>query len=108
MAGAAATIERQRAEVQPDYEVLEVRIPKAGAVPEDLRSFLDELPGYTERIEKAVAGEQLFWTEEDLAAMFECSVLTIKRERRAGKINFKRVAGKPIFTRRHIDEYLNR
>lgn len=80
---------------------------------EQMRSIADEMRGYTERIEKAVAGEQLFWTEEDLAEELtrrgvKCSVLTIKRERRAGKIPFKRIAGKPVFARRHLEEFLSK
>lgn len=76
-----------------------------GLIPQ-LRAIADEIRGYTERIEAALKGEQFRWTDADLADMFECSELTIVRERRAGKIKYKRVAGKAFYTRQHIEEYL--
>jgi hypothetical protein len=73
-----------------------------------LESVRDEIKSYAERIETALAGEQLFWTEEDLALKFECSVLTIQRTRRDGKIKFKRLpGGQAVFTRQHIEEFLS-
>lgn len=76
-----------------------------GLIPQ-LRAIADEIRDYTERIEASVNGDRLFWNDAELADMFECSVLTIERERRAGKIKFKRVAGKARYTRKHIEDYL--
>jgi hypothetical protein len=70
----------------------------------DLAARLEQLVG---RIETALAGEQLFWTEQQLADKFECSVLSIQRQRRDGKIKFKRLpGGQAVFTRQHIEEFL--
>jgi hypothetical protein len=79
---------------------------------QEMRSIANEIRGYAQRIEAAAANEHLFWTEEELAEMFrsrgvKISILTIQRERRKGRIGFKRVAGKPVFTRRHIEEFLS-
>lgn len=87
--------------------------PAAAEMLEEMRVIADEMRGYTERIEKAVANQHLFWTEEDLAQELtrrgvKCSALTIKRERRAGKIPFKRIAGKPVFTKQHLEEFLSK
>jgi len=84
-------------DVRPDLEELLSRL-------EDLR---DEVKSYAGRIETALAGEQFFWTEQQLADKFECSVLSIQRKRRDGKIKFKRLpGGQAVFTRRHIEEFL--
>jgi ribosome-binding protein aMBF1 (putative translation factor) len=112
MAGAAAAvIERQPAFIQSvDDEVIQIRFPREAQESidvEQLRAIADEIRSYTERIEKAIAGEQLFWTEEQLAEKFKCSVISIKRERRAGKIPFKRTpGGDVVFTKAHIEQYL--
>lgn len=81
-----------------------------GLIPQ-LRAIADEIRGYAERIEAAQKCEAIFWTDESLAQMFnergiKVSVLTIVRERRAGKIKFKRVAGHACYTREHVEEYL--
>jgi hypothetical protein len=74
---------------------------------QELRGLIGRFEQVANRIETALAGEQLFWTEEDLARKFECSVLTIQRTRRDGKIKFKRLpGGQAVFTRQHIEEFL--
>lgn len=81
--------------------------PDIAGILEELRSIRNEIKGYTERFEAAANNEQLFWTEEGLADLFDISPLTVKRLRRAGKIKFKRVAGKAVFTKRHLAEFLD-
>ncbi len=88
-----------------------INLPEESVFPAELvgelRSIRDEIRVLVDQIKEAGSGDSLFWTESDLAEMFKCSELTIKRERRAGKIPFKRVGGKPVFTRKHIEEFLS-
>ncbi len=90
---------------QGDKEIREIRNDVIRMLVE-IRICAERAEAVAERIETAIDGERLFWTDADLAVMFECSELTIVRERRAGKIKFKRVAGKACYTRKHVEEYL--
>jgi hypothetical protein len=49
----------------------------------------------------------LSFTEQELADYFGISKLSLERLRRAGKIQFKRVAGKIHYSRRHVEEFIN-
>jgi ribosome-binding protein aMBF1 (putative translation factor) len=107
MAGAAAAvIERQPAFIQSvDDEVIQIRFPREAQESidvEQLRAIADEIRSYTERIEKAIAGEQLFWTEEQLAEKFKCSVISIKRERRAERFHLSERRAATLFLPRLI------
>ena len=76
-----------------------------------LKAIVDELRGLLEDLKAAKRDEIELWDDRTLAVWFtdrgiKCSELTIVRERRAGKIRFKRVAGKACYTRKHVEEYL--
>jgi predicted transcriptional regulator len=63
---------------------------------------------WAEEFRSAITREPLFYTDKMLADELGIAELTVKRLRRAGKIKFKRVGGKPVYTRRHIEEFLSK
>lgn len=71
----------------------------AAAVREALRVWIDEF-------KELVSSEPLFYTDRTLADKLGIAELTVQRLRRAGKINYKRVSGKAVYTRKHIEEFL--
>lgn len=80
----------------------------------DLRSnaaILDAIEGLTREVhelrERLDAKEKLFYTEAEFAGMVGKSVRTIQDLRLAGKIPYKRVARKVLYTRAHIEEFLS-
>jgi len=48
------------------------------------------------------------FTSKEAGRFLNISTVTLWRERRAGKISFRRCASKVIFTREDIQEYLQR
>jgi hypothetical protein len=68
----------------------------------ELKQIVSEL---RELVKEASA--PISFTEKQLAEYFGISELSLARLRRAGKIKYKRVAGKIHYTRRHVEEFLN-
>lgn len=74
----------------------------------ELRTIADEIRGYTERIEAAISGEALFYTDEEVAQMFVISQKSAAELRREGKLRFKNVKGRKVTTRRFLEEFLSK
>ncbi len=49
----------------------------------------------------------LSFSEQQLADYFGISKISLERLRRAGKIKYKRVAGKVHYTQQHVEQFLN-
>ena len=50
----------------------------------------------------------LLFTPQEASRLLRISTVTLWRLRRAGKISFRRVASKVIFTQQDLDDYLER
>lgn len=68
----------------------------------ELRKTVAELKELIE-----TSGTWISMTEEELADYFGISLKSLKEERCAGKIKYKRVKGKIHYSRKHIEDYLN-
>jgi hypothetical protein len=69
-----------------------------------IESLTNEVRELRERLD---AKEKLFYTEAEFAGMVGKSVRTIQDLRLAGKIPYKRVARKVLYTRAHLEEFLS-
>ncbi len=67
---------------------------------------LKEIVGELRELLKS-ASAPISLTEVQLADYFECSLIWLQRQRRAGKIKFKRVGNAIHYSRRHIEDFLN-
>ena len=52
--------------------------------------------------------EKQIYTDKEASDFLRISQITLWRERKAGKITFRRVASKIIYLREDIETYLNR
>lgn len=48
------------------------------------------------------------FTSKDACRILKISTVTLWRERKAGRISFRRIASKVVFTRQDLDNYLER
>ncbi len=53
-------------------------------------------------------GERELFTDKEAAEYLRISQVTLWRERKAGKITFRRIASKIIYLKQDIEEYLER
>ena len=93
--------------VKPETQQIVFTLPaNLGGDPERinrLEAKIDEL-----RTLLTAAVGKLWWTERELAAELpNCSLLTLQRTRRAGKIKYKRIGNEILYSRKHIEDYLN-
>jgi predicted site-specific integrase-resolvase len=52
--------------------------------------------------------KRTLFTDKEAAEYLRISQVTLWRERKAGKITFRRIASKIVYLKRDIDEYLER
>ena len=53
------------------------------------------------------AFEKTLFTDKEASEFLRISQVTLWRERRRGRITFRRVASKIVYLRKDLDEYLN-
>lgn len=94
---------------QPETQKLQALIKLPADFGQDtaneLRQLRAEIYQLRELLKTAVG--KLFWSEEELARDFGISLKSQREERRAAKIGYKRVKGKIVYSRKHIEDYLN-
>ena len=49
-----------------------------------------------------------FFTSKEASRFLRISAVTLWRERKAGRISFRRIASKVVFTRQDLENYLER
>lgn len=52
--------------------------------------------------------ENEIFTSKEASRFLRISAVTLWRERKAGRISFRRIASKVVFTRQDLDNYLER
>ncbi len=81
----------------PDSLIGESVIAELKQIVEDLRREYCDLK---------TRAAPISFSEKELAAYFEISLITMERIRRDGKISYTRVGGKIHYTRAHVEEFL--
>jgi len=56
---------------------------------------------------EAIKAREIF-TDKEASAYLRCSQVTLWRERKAGKISFRRIASKIFYTREDLESYIER
>jgi hypothetical protein len=77
-----------------------------GETIDELKALVRELSELRDALKASVG--KTWWTEEELANEFpNCSLITLQRARRAGKIRYKRLGNEILYSRKHIEDYIN-
>jgi hypothetical protein len=86
-----------------------IQIPEGFIGSDETIATLDRLSELVNEMREVIKNGfgPVSWEERELADYFGISLKSMKEERLAGKIGYKRVKGKIHYSRRHVEAYLN-